>query len=104
MPDLRIGQVVTSRAGRDAGKAFLVIGLEGDRVAIADGDLRKVESAKKKNVKHVVGHDWVEPELAARISRGDMVTNSEIRGVVEAWHRKTPGEVGEHGQRGRNRG
>lgn len=91
MPDLRVGQVVTSRAGRDAGKTFVVIGLDGDRVVVADGDLRKVENAKKKNLKHVVGHDWVEPEMAARILRGDRVTNAEVRGVVEAWQRRTPG-------------
>ncbi len=85
MPDLSIGQVVTSRAGRDAGKTFVVVDWSGDRAMVADGDLRKVENAKKKNPRHLVAHDLVDPEIRAKAMRGEKVTNADIRRVVEAW-------------------
>ncbi|MCR4398495.1 MAG: KOW domain-containing RNA-binding protein [Firmicutes bacterium] len=91
MPRFRIGQIVTSRAGRDAGRTFVVVGADGDAVVVADGDLRKVENAKRKNAKHLVAHDWVEPGLESRIMSGEKVTNAEIRRVVEAWRSRTAG-------------
>jgi len=91
MPDLRIGQMATSKAGRDAGKTFVIIGIDGDRAIVADGNIRKVESGKKKNFRHLVAHDWVEPGLESRIVNGERITNAEIRRIVEAWESRTAG-------------
>ena len=91
MPDFGIGRIVTSKAGRDRGKAFVVIGIEGDRVRVADGELRKVGSAKRKNQRHLVAHDWIAPGLESRIRGGDGVSDAEIRKIIEAWQEKTAG-------------
>lgn len=53
LSDLKIGQVVRSKCGRDAGKHFVVVGKEQNYVFLADGDMRKVEAPKKKNIKHI---------------------------------------------------
>ena len=45
--EYRIGQVVRSIAGRDNGKAFIVVRTEGDYVYIADGETRRLEAPKK---------------------------------------------------------
>ncbi len=51
---LRVGQLVRSKAGRDAGTYFLVVGIAGPReVMVSDGLLRPVARPKKKNIKHL---------------------------------------------------
>ncbi|GFR35247.1 KOW domain-containing RNA-binding protein [Thermobrachium celere] len=52
MDNVALGQIVHSRAGRDKGRYFIVVGLiDENYVLIADGDLRKIESPKKKKNK-----------------------------------------------------
>ena len=49
-----IGRVVLSRAGRDAGRRFIVVGIADDaHVLLADGSLRSLNRPKKKKVKHL---------------------------------------------------
>ncbi|NPV71796.1 MAG: RNA-binding protein [Firmicutes bacterium] len=92
MPGFRIGQVVTSKAGRDAGRSFVVLKIEETRVVLADGDVRKVENAKRKNVRHLIPHEFVSESIQSRIGRGDRVTNAELRRTIETWRRETAGE------------
>lgn len=54
MEDLRPGQLVRSRAGRDKGKHYLVIGVINPReVLLSNGRSRPLARPKKKNVIHV---------------------------------------------------
>ena len=53
MTDITRGSLVYSRAGKDKGYLFLVIGTEGDYVYLTDGDTRPVEKPKKKKLKHI---------------------------------------------------
>lgn len=49
-----IGRVAVSRAGRDKGRRFAVIGVADDaHVLLADGDVRKVSHPKKKKLMHL---------------------------------------------------
>ena len=49
-----LGKVVYSKNGRDKGTMFVVVGVVNERlVLLADGDLRKIENPKIKNIKHV---------------------------------------------------
>lgn len=48
------GAIVRSKAGRDKFRFFVVIDVvDNDYVTIADGDLRKIDSPKKKKIKHL---------------------------------------------------
>ncbi len=51
--EIERGSLVYSIAGRDKGSLFLVLKRDGDFVYLADGDLRRVESPKKKKLKHI---------------------------------------------------
>ena len=52
--DEYIGQIVVSKAGRDAGRAFVIVGVADDaHVLIADGQLRGLSRPKKKKLKHI---------------------------------------------------
>ena len=47
------GQLVRSKAGRDKGRLFAVIGIEGQMLFLADGSLRKLDRPKAKKTRHV---------------------------------------------------
>lgn len=47
------GQIVYSKAGRDKGCFLVVLKVEGNRCAVADGKKRRVESPKLKSIKHL---------------------------------------------------
>lgn len=52
--DIGVGQVVYSIAGRDADRKFIVVEIIDDcRVKVSDGDLRRIEKAKLKKLKHL---------------------------------------------------
>ena len=51
---MKLGEIVLSVAGRDAGKHFAVVEIVDDNhVRIADGDLRRIKTAKLKKIKHL---------------------------------------------------
>ncbi len=86
--ELSLGQVVSSRAGRDRGRYFVVVEILDDRfVAVADGDLRKVENPKKKNVRHLLVHNDVLP-LGEKLRAGERVSNAELRKMLKAYQSK----------------
>lgn len=79
----RLGQLVFSKAGRDVGRPFIVVGVYGDRfVLVADGDARRVASPKKKNVRHLQPTRRVHAALAARLQAGDPVTDAEVQAAL----------------------
>lgn len=79
-----VGMVVSSRAGRDAGDRYVVIGAAGDdTVLVADGRRRGTDRPKRKNVKHLDVHGPAGP-LAARLRDGGTVTDEELREALAA--------------------
>jgi len=77
-----VGMVVTSRAGRDAGDRYVVVGTAGDdMVLVADGRRRQAGRPKRKNVKHLVVHGPA-GHLAGRLRDGQTVTDEELRAAL----------------------
>ncbi len=68
--EYRIGQVVRSIAGRDNGKAFIVVKTDGNYVYIADGSTHKLDAPKKKKLRHIQGSYNVSEEIAAKLESG----------------------------------
>ncbi len=78
------GQLVRSKAGHDKGDIFFVMGrIDDDYVLIADGDRRKSEKPKKKNVKHLQPFHKVDAVIAERIAAGAPIENHELRKELE---------------------
>lgn len=78
--DVGLGQIVFSRAGRDKDKKFIVVGiLDESNVLVSDGDLRRLEKAKKKKIKHLKLTDEVNQYLKEKLENNLRVSNSEIR-------------------------
>ncbi|MCL6634672.1 MAG: KOW domain-containing RNA-binding protein [Peptococcaceae bacterium] len=77
---VQIGHLVCSTQGRDSGRFYLVVGIENEsRVRVADGEGRKVEKPKVKNVKHLKFFDVVAGELMNKVQSGKRITNAVVR-------------------------
>lgn len=79
-----LGQIVYSKAGRDAGQAFILVGIVDEAyVLISDGDLRRIEKPKKKKVKHLEWKDEIIEALNEKFMKSVKVSNAEIRKALE---------------------
>lgn len=77
---IQLGQLVTSKAGRDQGRHFLVVEIIDNKfVMVADGDLRKIENPKKKNVRHLVFHETIVEDIKSKLEEDQPLSNEELR-------------------------
>lgn len=78
------GEVVISTTGRDSGRYFIIVEIVNSKyVKIADGDLRKIEDPKLKNIKHIKATGDVIEELSIRLREGKRIRNKDLRSFVE---------------------
>lgn len=75
----KIGQVVQITRGRDYGKFAIVIALEDRYAFIVDGDKRKFDRPKKKNVLHLKTQDEIASEVVDSLLETGRVTNGKLR-------------------------
>jgi ribosomal protein L14E/L6E/L27E len=86
--DITIGQVVKSKAGRDKGRVFLIHDITDDQyVFVVDGDLRKLDSPKKKKIKHLIVFNTVIPEFKEKVENSVKINNSYIRKILEPFNK-----------------
>ena len=77
---IEVGSVVISKAGRDAGRLFIVVeAVDDDFVMIANGDLRKLDRLKKKRRKHLKPTGTVVEALKEKLANGEPIENHEVR-------------------------
>lgn len=82
----RIGQVVRIVQGREAGQYAVVIDvLDGRFVLLADGEKRKYDRPKKKNMQHIELMDFVSPEVQNSLLETGRVTNGKLRFAVSKY-------------------
>ena len=79
IPDINISDVVVSRAGRDEGEWFYVIGEDQDFLLLANGKDRPLDKPKRKKCKHVEKVLRSETRVAEKLRCGDKVLNGELR-------------------------
>ena len=77
--------IVRSDAGRDEGKLFVVLAVEGEYLLLADGKGRKVESPKRKKRRHVLFVAADETRLSEKIRSDEKITNSELRRTLAGY-------------------
>ena len=83
--DLRRGDVVRSLAGHDKGSLFCVVDTEGDFLLLANGKERKLNSPKRKRVKHAVRAGTSDHPVFQRLSSGETVGDNELRKALAAF-------------------
>ncbi len=75
----RSGDIVLSLAGRDAGRNFFVLAVEEGYALVADGKLRRVDSPKRKKLKHLQFVARPELRVCEKLRAGEPVRSSELR-------------------------
>lgn len=87
-----IGGVCKSTQGRDEGRYYIICGIEKDAVLVTDGNFKKLQSPKKKNVKHL----YLLPERAQAIGEklmdGRQVFDTEIYSALKNYNCPKPAE------------
>lgn len=79
-----IGQIVLVNKGRDAGQLAVIIqNIDGRFVLIADGNKRKFDTPKRKNIQHLTCYDHVSPVIQNSIKDTGRVTNGKLRWALE---------------------
>ncbi len=79
----RLGQMVSSKAGRDCGQRYLIVGKsEEGFIFVSDGRRRRLANPKKKNSRHLIFHRERAGDLERKLRTGEEVTDEEIREVL----------------------
>jgi ribosomal protein L14E/L6E/L27E len=87
-----IGRVVYSRSGRDKGRMMVIVDRINEQYCmVADGDLRKIEKPKMKNLKHLQITRIKAESISERLARGEIPENHVIRNYLDEL--KETGEI-----------
>jgi large subunit ribosomal protein L14e len=82
-PSPRIGQLVRILRGRDTNQYGVIVGILDERfVLVADGDKRKFDRAKRKNLNHLELTEQISFEVERSIEETGRVTNGKLRYAV----------------------
>lgn len=74
------GDIVISKAGRDKDKHFVVLAVIDEQyVAVADGDLRRVDNPKRKKWKHLENTGNASALVKSKLDAGVRVTNPDLK-------------------------
>ena len=77
---INMSDIVLSLRGRDAGRPFVVIAVDGEYLMLADGRGRRAEKPKRKKAKHTrfIGNSG-QTRIAEKLLSGEKITNAELR-------------------------
>ncbi|MCC3376627.1 KOW domain-containing RNA-binding protein [Cohnella sp. REN36] len=93
------GELVRSRRGKDEGQIAVVIALADERFAlVADGDKRRFDRPKRKNVLHLEPLGIVNDEVANSLRDTGRVTNGKLRFAVQSVQRRLEAHAEEKGE------
>ncbi|SDC51036.1 hypothetical protein SAMN05421734_11043 [Pelagirhabdus alkalitolerans] len=82
-PGPELGQVVQILQGREAGQYAIVIEMIDDRfVLLADGEKRKFDRPKRKNLGHLLQTTYISPEVQNSLLETGRVTNGKLRFAI----------------------
>lgn len=81
--NVSVGAIVQSLAGRDKNGFFIVIKIDGEYAVISDGKKRKVQSPKRKKIKHLRKISSVSKELIEHIQSGNPIGNERLTQAVK---------------------
>lgn len=80
-----IGNIVRSKAGRDAGKFLMVVGVTEKGVLVCDGKERPLERPKLKNVRHLA-------PTTEQLQSDSMVSNRVLRKALKSFNEAVSSE------------
>lgn len=85
MGEITLGQIVSSRAGRDKNRYFIVMSiLDENYVLIADGVLRKIGNPKKKKIKHLKVCNCLDNTIKDKIINKENILDADLRKCLQS--------------------
>ena len=84
MQDIKVGQLVISKAGRDKEEHFLVVEVTGEYVYLVNGKSRRIDQPKKKKVKHIQPTHRLSRNVAEEIQSYGKLSNADIQKEIIA--------------------
>ncbi|GIP55778.1 KOW domain-containing RNA-binding protein [Paenibacillus vini] len=98
-PEPQVGQIVKTLRGRDAGTVYVIIGIVDERfVLIADGDKRKFDQPKRKNLQHLELQSMISSEVVHSLQESGRVTNGKLRYAVNVYMESANSNAEEKGE------
>lgn len=89
-----IGQLVRITHGREQNQVAIIIKIIDDRyVLLADGDKRKYDRPKRKNVNHFEGTPFTSSEVRESLLETGRVSNGKLRFAVAKYEREVVTEL-----------
>ena len=79
---VHLGEIAYAKAGRDAGKLFIVVSADNGYFQLCDGKSRKTDNLKKKHPRHLVLTEVFDEEIRKKLSEGESVTNRQVRQAI----------------------
>ncbi|MGM0410255.1 MAG: hypothetical protein ACQEQF_05765 [Bacillota bacterium] len=84
MNRVKVGEIVESTAGRDEGNIYIVAKIVNNKyIEVFDGESKKVNNKKRKNVKHINKTGVVAEELSCWLKEGKRVRNEDIKLAIK---------------------
>ena len=84
---LALGEVVFSLSGRDAGRFYLVTEIIDDEyVSIVDGNLRRVDSPKKKKIKHLKTEGVVIDKTREKLEQDNIIFDAGVKSALRPYN------------------
>ena len=75
-----VGNVVYSKAGRDKGNYYIIVGVvDSNYVLLADGKCKKIQKPKKKKIKHLQLTNEVAYDIKESVVNKSYDSDSKIR-------------------------
>ncbi len=79
LDEFRLGQVVISKRGKDAGRAYVIVGfLDADKLILADAKRFNILHPKSKNPKHVQPTSHFFAETVRLLEKGKNINHGEL--------------------------
>lgn len=79
-----IGQIVQITRGREKNQYAVIINIVNDRyVLLADGEKRKYDRPKRKNVNHIETTPFISDEVKKSLLETNRVSNGKLRFALE---------------------
>lgn len=90
----QIGQIVRVTQGREQHQVAVIIKIIDDRyVLLADGDKRKYDRPKRKNINHLEGTPIISKEVTDSLLGTGRVSNGKLRFAVDKYEREVVTEL-----------
>lgn len=77
-----VGSFCLSKAGHDKGFIYIIVDQKDDKVLVADGKIKKSESPKVKNIKHLAVLDYRDNIINEKIKNKNL-SDVEIKYAIK---------------------